>query len=235
MGGACGRHSEPSAAHVDDDVDSGPGAQSDDEDDTTLARRLAAAAQPVTPAQRSAAVTVTRGPSRSTAGRSPSGAAAVAENGAAVRTVSSSSASEASDAPPAGAGVFTPPPGGSVLQDVAPRLRWQRGELLGTGAFGRVFLGLNEDTGELLAVKEVLLSGSTMERAAEQLRSLEAEVNLMRSLSHPNLVRYLGTERTPQAREIDTLSFAGTTRARERARRLGWVARLRGGDCCRNA
>ncbi len=79
-------------------------------------------------------------------------------------------------------------------------LRWQRGELLGTGAFGRVFLGLNEDTGELLAVKEVALSGSTMEKAAEQLRGLEAEVALLRGLSHPNIVRYLGTERTPQAR-----------------------------------
>ena len=201
MGAACGRHSEPSAAQVDDDVDSGPGAQSDDEDDAALARRLAAAAQPATPAQRSAAVPPAGGPSRSTAGgRSPSGGAAGPDNSLSVRTWTSSSASAASDAPPAGAGGFTPPPGGSG-NVAGGRLRWQRGELIGSGAFGRVFLGLNEDTGELLAVKEVLLSGSTMERAAEQLRSLEAEVDLMRSLAHPNLVRYLGTERTPQARE----------------------------------
>lgn len=203
MGAACGRHSEASPPRVDDDdVDSGRGAQSDDEDDVALARRLAAA-QPVTPSQRSDAVHSLAGGGRSAAGgRSPGGGAAGPDIGRltvsdSIRTTSSS----ASDSLPSG--VFTPPPGGSGGPPgvTSPtRLRWQRGELLGTGAFGRVFLGLNEDTGELLAVKEVLLSGSTMERAAEQLRSLEAEVDLMRSLSHPNLVRYLGTERTPQAR-----------------------------------
>jgi hypothetical protein len=88
----------------------------------------------------------------------------------------------------------------SAPRGAAARLRWQRGELLGTGAFGRVYLGLNEETGELLAVKEVLLSGGTMAKAAEQLRALEAEVVLLRTLSHPNIVRYIGTERTPEVR-----------------------------------
>lgn len=34
-------------------------------------------------------------------------------------------------------------------------INWQRGELIGAGAFGRVYLGMNEDTGELMAVKQV--------------------------------------------------------------------------------
>jgi serine/threonine protein kinase len=89
------------------------------------------------------------------------------------------------------------------------RLRWQRGELLGTGAFGRVYLGLNEETGELLAVKEVLLSGGTMAKATEQLRSLEAEVGLLRALSHPNIVRYIGTERTQEVRTTRRRRYVG--------------------------
>lgn len=98
------------------------------------------------------------------------------------------------------------------------RLRWQRGELLGTGAFGRVYLGLNEETGELLAVKEVLLSGGTMAKATEQLRSLEAEVGLLRALSHPNIVRYIGTERTPEVRSCSHPSPRALCRSQLRQR-----------------
>ena len=36
----------------------------------------------------------------------------------------------------------------------APRT-WSCGELIGAGAFGRVYLGLNNDNGELVAVKQV--------------------------------------------------------------------------------
>lgn len=34
-------------------------------------------------------------------------------------------------------------------------VNWERGELIGAGAFGRVYLGLNNDTGQLMAVKQV--------------------------------------------------------------------------------
>lgn len=34
-------------------------------------------------------------------------------------------------------------------------VNWSRGELIGAGAFGRVYLGLNSDNGELMAVKQV--------------------------------------------------------------------------------
>lgn len=36
-----------------------------------------------------------------------------------------------------------------------PLIRWRKGELIGSGAFGRVYMGMNLDSGELLAVKEV--------------------------------------------------------------------------------
>ena len=35
-------------------------------------------------------------------------------------------------------------------------VNWCRGELIGAGAFGRVYLGLNSDNGELMAVKQVV-------------------------------------------------------------------------------
>ena len=38
---------------------------------------------------------------------------------------------------------------------MAPPIRWRKGELIGCGAFGRVYMGMNLDSGELLAVKQV--------------------------------------------------------------------------------
>lgn len=40
-------------------------------------------------------------------------------------------------------------------KDDTPPIRWRKGELIGCGAFGRVYMGMNLDSGELLAVKQV--------------------------------------------------------------------------------
>jgi len=39
---------------------------------------------------------------------------------------------------------------------IPPPIRWRKGELIGCGAFGHVYVGMNLDSGELLAVKQVL-------------------------------------------------------------------------------
>jgi len=41
-----------------------------------------------------------------------------------------------------------------------PPIRWRKGELIGAGAFGQVYLGMNLDSGELLAVKQVRQFGA---------------------------------------------------------------------------
>ncbi|KAH0992744.1 hypothetical protein GBA52_004227 [Prunus armeniaca] len=80
------------------------------------------------------------------------------------------------------------PPAAS--KDDAQPIRWRKGELIGSGAFGRVYMGMNLDSGELIAVKQA------------HIRELEEEVKLLKNLSHPNIVRYLGT-----AREDDSLNI----------------------------
>ena len=69
-------------------------------------------------------------------------------------------------------------------------VRWKRGEVLGQGAFGVVCLGLNVETGELMAVKQMAIE----ELSKKDLSALENEINLLRSFRHPNIVRYIGTE-----------------------------------------
>lgn len=84
-------------------------------------------------------------------------------------------------------GFYLPPP------PSLPR-RWTRGDGLGAGSFGSVYLGLNADTGELFAVKEVEVLDDS-ERAKEAVAQLEREVRLLTKLQHPNIVRYVGTAR----------------------------------------
>ena len=45
----------------------------------------------------------------------------------------------------------------SEVQEESGRLKWTRGSFLGEGAFSRVYLGLNEDTGKFIAVKELFM------------------------------------------------------------------------------
>eukprot|EP01065_Artemidia_motanka_P032046 TRINITY_DN3905_c1_g1_i6.p1 TRINITY_DN3905_c1_g1~~TRINITY_DN3905_c1_g1_i6.p1 ORF type:complete len:1381 (+),score=390.26 TRINITY_DN3905_c1_g1_i6:532-4674(+) len=75
-------------------------------------------------------------------------------------------------------------------------LRWRRGRLVGTGAFGTVHCALNEDTGDLMAVKNITLSCAD-QRLAQRLQQLRSEIDMMKTLSHPNIVQYRGTERGP--------------------------------------
>mmetsp|Transcript_7745 Transcript_7745/g.20633 ORF Transcript_7745/g.20633 Transcript_7745/m.20633 type:complete len:601 (-) Transcript_7745:579-2381(-) len=73
---------------------------------------------------------------------------------------------------------------------------WKMGDSVGSGSFGNVYLGLNNDTGELLAIKSVsLMDDSGNSQRQEALEQLEHEVSLLSGLDHPNVVRYVGTMR----------------------------------------
>ncbi|CAE5956930.1 unnamed protein product [Arabidopsis arenosa] len=95
-----------------------------------------------------------------------------------------------------------PPPANTV--DMAPPILWRKGQLIGRGAFGTVYMGMNLDSGELLAVKQVLIAANfaSKEKTQAHIQELEEEVKLLKNLSHPNIVRYLGT-----VREDDTLNI----------------------------
>ena len=54
-------------------------------------------------------------------------------------------------------------------------IRWQRGEVIGQGAYGTVYLGLNLDTGELMAIKQL----DAKEVSEKELAVLENELKLL--------------------------------------------------------
>lgn len=55
-------------------------------------------------------------------------------------------------------------------------MKWTQGERIGKGTFGEVYLGLNQDTGSLMAIKAL-----SFDRAdKEQMTMLRRETNLMK-------------------------------------------------------
>ncbi|KAL6933107.1 hypothetical protein ACO0R3_002203 [Hanseniaspora guilliermondii] len=65
---------------------------------------------------------------------------------------------------------------------------WIRGEVIGKGSFGCVYLGMNLTTGEMIAVKQVESSTES------QIEALRSEMDTLKNLDHLNIVQYLGFE-----------------------------------------
>lgn len=90
-----------------------------------------------------------------------------------------------------------------IPQDTIPKrqatFRWFKGQLIGKGTYGRVYLGMNATTGEFLAVKQVEVSakaaGNDKEKMREMVAALDIEIDTMQHLDHVNIVQYLGCER----------------------------------------
>lgn len=96
-------------------------------------------------------------------------------------------------------------PSPAAAAPVEAPVEWRKGELLGSGTFGRVYMALNLVTGHLFAAKEVrnLAAGTAVPGAPEQegshaaqdqVTELQAEIATLRGLRHPHIVSYLGSE-----------------------------------------
>lgn len=90
----------------------------------------------------------------------------------------------------------------SVPKDLPPgtnSFQIGRGQLIGKGSYGRVYLGINLTTGDFLAVKQVEVNqkaaGQDKEKIKEMVSALDQEIDTMQHLEHPNIVQYLGCER----------------------------------------
>ncbi|KXN87406.1 Cytokinesis protein sepH [Leucoagaricus sp. SymC.cos] len=85
-----------------------------------------------------------------------------------------------------------------VKEEGKPPTHFQLGNCIGKGQFGSVYRALNLNTGQMVAVKRIRLEGLK----EDEISTLMREVDLVRSLSHPSIVKYEG-----MARDEDTLSI----------------------------
>ncbi|KAG2075689.1 Pkinase-domain-containing protein [Suillus decipiens] len=90
--------------------------------------------------------------------------------------------------------------GGAIRQTVIvkeegkPAIHFQLGNCIGRGQFGTVYRALNLTTGQMVAVKRIRLEGLKEDEVAQLMR----EVDLMKRLSHPSIVKYEGMDRDEQ-------------------------------------
>lgn len=75
---------------------------------------------------------------------------------------------------------------------------YQLGDCLGKGAFGSVFRALNMGTGETVAVKQVKLA----DLPKSELRVITLEIDLLKNLDHPNIVKYHGFVKSTESLNI---------------------------------
>ncbi|XP_017290055.1 mitogen-activated protein kinase kinase kinase 2 isoform X2 [Kryptolebias marmoratus] len=94
------------------------------------------------------------------------------------------------------------------VMDISPPSRspraptnWRLGKLLGQGAFGRVFLCYDADTGRELAVKQVQFDPESPETSKE-VSALECEIQLLKNLCHERIVQYYGCLRDSMERTL---------------------------------
>uniref|UniRef100_A0A671QRE0 Mitogen-activated protein kinase kinase kinase 3-like n=1 Tax=Sinocyclocheilus anshuiensis TaxID=1608454 RepID=A0A671QRE0_9TELE len=77
------------------------------------------------------------------------------------------------------------------LKSPTAPVTWRRGKLLGQGAFGRVYLCYDVDTGRELAAKQVHFDPASPETSKE-VSALECEIQLLKNLHHERIVQYYG-------------------------------------------
>ena len=72
------------------------------------------------------------------------------------------------------------------------------GNCIGRGQFGSVYRALNLNSGQMMAVKRIKLEG----KSEDEVTQLMNEVDLLKSLAHPSVVKYEGLVRGPDVVSI---------------------------------
>eukprot|EP00108_Taenia_solium_P010171 TsM_000101901 transcript=TsM_000101901 gene=TsM_000101901 len=80
---------------------------------------------------------------------------------------------------------------------------WLLGPFLGKGAFSLCYQARDIRTGTLMAVKRLRFVGDSSAEAMEQLATAKEEVEIMRRLYHPNVLRLFGIAYNPEKKHVD--------------------------------
>jgi len=68
---------------------------------------------------------------------------------------------------------------------------WVKGQVLGRGSLGTVYEGLDQSSGQMLAVKEIMIDSKNQADKKFQ-ADMKNEIDIFKDLTHPHIVSYLG-------------------------------------------
>ncbi|OLY81508.1 Serine/threonine-protein kinase BCK1/SLK1/SSP31 [Smittium mucronatum] len=104
------------------------------------------------------------------------------------------------------------------LPEEPAKIQWLKGRLIGKGSFGYVYLALNLSNCHVFVVKQIKFPMSRLASEKNQkkkksmmISQLSSEINLMKDLNHPNIVKYLGFEMTDTLANIFLEYVSGGT------------------------
>lgn len=82
------------------------------------------------------------------------------------------------------------------------KISYRKGKIIGRGAAGIVYLGMDDRTGELIAVKEMILAGADKEKDRDLVEATEKEIQICKELKHKYIVQVLGTDLKPELNNL---------------------------------
>ena len=80
-------------------------------------------------------------------------------------------------------------------------IRFQKGELIGEGSFGKVYQGFDGDSGQIIAIKEIDIK-KINSKNLDRIKSFEQEIDILSKLHNKNIIKYFGTCRTNETLNI---------------------------------
>lgn len=84
----------------------------------------------------------------------------------------------------------------------SPIIRWKRGHLLKQGTYGSVYQALNMDSGQIYALKRLILSVDP-EKRLKEINRLKREFQTLQDLCHENIVKYIQVDIEPDQSAIN--------------------------------
>ena len=80
-----------------------------------------------------------------------------------------------------------------IVADGELSISWIKGVKIGEGACSKVYCAIDSSTGEMLAVKSITLN-RMKDTSVKFITQIRREVNILKQLSHPNILKYYQTD-----------------------------------------